>query len=527
MIARRSISWRLTVWFSSVLFVGLILFGAAMWLDLDRTLVTGRSRTLERRADRLAELLRSIDSDPPAERARKFQAFAEATGGGLIRVLHIDGSPALPSSPAAAAFPWPKLETAARERIQQADDSGQPYLVLTRRFSSVGEPLLLSVAASLEGNRPILHAFSIGLLAMAPALLILSAWGGYLLSRRALKPVDQIVAATRSIGLSSLSERLPVPQTRDELQRLSETQNEMLARLETAVGEIKRFTADASHELRHPLSFVRTVAELALRNPPADASSRTAFAEIVEECGKAQRLLEDMLTLARADAGNARLAFEPVDAAEVVQSVCEKARVMPAAHGHSIVVSVEGDAPFTVLADYSSLRRLVWILVENAAKYTPVPGQIEVAVADVSDGIAITVKDNGIGVSETDLPHIFERFYRADPSRSRVEGSGLGLAIGKWIADVHRARISVESAQAAGRVVKGMRSSQDLAAPGESVVRDSFQSPQAPGESVVRESLKSDRKGSVFQVVFPRFAESPHGGNESVRREYEFTPKTA
>lgn len=456
MIAGRSISSRLTMWFSSVFFAGLILFGAVMWFDLKDTLITGRSKTLERRADRLSDLLREIDQDSPAVRATKFKAFAEATGGGLIEVFRTDGTRALPSpSPAAQSFPWPNFPwsnfaAVDGDQFREVEFSGQPYLVLARPFAWGSQSLVVCAAASLEGNRPILRTFFAGLLWTVPALLALSSLGGYLLSRRALKPVDQITAATRSISASNFSERLPVPQTRDELQRLSETCNAMLARLESAVSEIKRFTGDASHELRSPLSFIRTVAEVALRNRGADPESRRAFEEIVEECGKASRVLEDLLTLARADAGSAHLAFEPIDVCELVMAVCDKARLPAAARDHTLAVSVNGAGHAYVRGDYSSLRRLIWVLIENAAKYTPSPGRIQVSVSAAASQVTISVQDNGIGISQIDLPHIFERFYRADPSRSHVEGSGLGLAIAKWIADVHDARLCVDSTEGVG-----------------------------------------------------------------------------
>jgi signal transduction histidine kinase len=219
----------------------------------------------------------------------------------------------------------------------------------------------------------------------------------------------------------------------------------MLARLESSVNEIKRFTADASHELRSPLSFIRTVAELALRNRQADAASRRAFEEIVETCGRTSRLLEDMLTLARADSGAEHLAFEWVDLAEVVSAVCDKARLLTHARGHALKLVLNGEPGATVWGDYSCLRRLAWILVENAAKYTPAPGTIEIGVTTSAERVILTVSDSGIGISDADLPHIFERFYRADPSRSQVEGSGLGLAIAKWIAETHNASISAMS----------------------------------------------------------------------------------
>ena len=454
-MAYRSISLRLTIWFSSVFFAGLALFGAVMWLDLQDTLTSGRSRTLERRADRLGDLLRDTQADSPGQRARKFRGFADATGGGLIEVFQTNGTRALPSPTAAAqAFPWPRVAPIDRDRFAEVTFLGQPYRVLAHPYPSGSEPLVLCAAAPLEGNRTVLHAFSAGLLWAIPALLAISALGGYLLSRRALKPVDRIIAATRSISVSNLSERLPVAETRDELQRLSETYNAMLARLESAVNEIKRFTGDASHELRNPVSFVLTTAELALRNQQIDAASQRAFEEIVAECRKASRLLKDMLTLARADAGNSRLAFEPVDLVELVKVVCSRARSLIDERGHTLTIHVGNSCHATVWGDYSSLNRLLWILLDNAAKYTPSPGAIQVTLAAGVEKVTVAVEDNGMGISAADLPHIFGRFYRADPSRSQVEGSGLGLSIATWIANVHQASLSADSKENAGSAFK-------------------------------------------------------------------------
>jgi heavy metal sensor kinase len=451
LIAYRSISLRLTAWFSSVHFAGLALFGAAMWLDLKNTLTSGRSHTLERRIERLTGLLRKTQSDSPADRERKFQAFATATGGGLIEVFQADGNRLLPSPTAAAqAFPWPPVDPTGSDTFREVTFLGQPYRILAHPLASGSKSLILYAAAPLDGNRTVLRAFTDGLLLSVPALLAAAAIGGYILSRRALQPVDRITAATRSISVSNLSERLSVPKTYDELQRLSETYNTMLARLESAVAEIKRFTGDASHELRNPVSFVRTTAELALRNRQIDAASRRAFEEIAAECGKASRLLEDMLTLARAEAGNARLAFEPVDLAQVMRTACQRARALAEKRGHTLVVNLEEDRPSTVWGDYSSLHRLLWILLDNAAKYTTAPGVIKVSLHANGKKATAAVEDNGKGIAAADLPHIFERFFRADQSRSEVEGFGLGLSIAKWIANVHQATLSVESKENAG-----------------------------------------------------------------------------
>jgi heavy metal sensor kinase len=455
LIAYRSISLRLTIWFSAVFFAGLALFGAVMWLDLKDTLTSGRSRTLERRAERLGDLLRDTLADQPSDRARKLQAFADATGNGLIEVFDANGTRALPSpTTAAQAFPWPRVAPMESDRFSEVKFQGQPYRILAHPFSLGSQALVLCAAAPLENNRLVLGAFSAGLLWAIPALLVISALGGYALSRKALRPVDEIVAATRSISFTNLSARLPVPETQDELQRLSETQNEMLARLESAVKEIKRFTDDASHELRSPVSFVRTTAELALRNRQIDAASRRAFEEIVAECGKASRLLKDMLTLARADAGNSRIAFEPVDVAEVVKAVCQRARPLAKQRGHTLTHHFEDGCCATVWGDYSSLQQLLWILLDNAVKYTPAPGTIKVTLTAARENVTVAVEDNGIGIPEADLPLIFGRFYRADPSRSQVEGFGLGLSIAMWMAGVHGAALSVDSRENEGSVFK-------------------------------------------------------------------------
>jgi signal transduction histidine kinase len=442
LLARRSISLRLTVWYSGVTFAALVLFGCGMWFVLQNTLTSGRSHTLVRRADRLGDLLSATRGLTAEQRARKFEAFADATGGGLIEVFRAHGERALPSPSAdSQVFPWPRAAPMDHDRFTEVTFQGQPYRVLARPFACDLGQVVLWMAAPLENNRQVLRAFTAGLLWTVPALLVISALGGYSLSRRALRPVDQITAATRSISVSNLSARLPVTGTRDELQRLSETCNEMLARLESAVHEIERFTADASHELRNPVSFVMTTAELALRNRQADPESRRAFEEIVAECGKANRLLRDMLILARADTGHARLAFEPVDLAEMLRAFSQKATLLAEERGHRLTIDFDGGGHATVLGDYASLHRLLWILVDNAAKYTPPQGTIGLRLAADGKEAVVTVEDNG-------------RFYRADKSRSQVEGAGLGLSIARWIVNVHGGSISAESREREGTVFR-------------------------------------------------------------------------
>jgi heavy metal sensor kinase len=446
-----SISLRLTIWFGGIFFLGWLLFGTVMWLNLKSTLKNERYQTLSRRIDRLQQLLNKSQDENEEDRGHDFADFARATGNGLAEIFGADGQRVFPSpSSAAKTFPWPAMKSGDSEQFVHVDSSGQTYWVLARPYTLGGRSLFLLTAGPEAGNLVVLHSFLMGLLASAPILLLISSAGGYLMSRKALKPVDRITATVRSISIRNLSERLPVAKTGDELQRLAETCNAMLQRLESAVGQIKQFTADASHELRGPLSFTRTVAEVALRNPKADAESRKAFEEIVEESAKASDLLEGMLTLARADANSFDAVLEQVDLAAVVQEACAMASRLAVERNLTLTVSAGPGISAFVLGDFSSLRRLVWILLDNALKYTPALGKVEVNLDLTAKEAVLQVSDNGIGIAQADLPHVFDRFYRTDPSRSQVEGSGLGLAIAKWIAEMHRAELSVVSREHKG-----------------------------------------------------------------------------
>ena len=446
-----SISLRLTLWFGGIFFLGWLLFGAAMLWNLRHMLVNERYGTLARREERLEKLLLAGQSHSEAERLRDFAGFARATGHGLCEILDEQRHPAYPvPNGEAQEFPWPQVKNTGAEQFEQVGGASGSWWVLGRPFSLGNEKLYLVDAAPEADNQAVLDWFLKGLLASIPPLLLISSAGGYFLSRRALLPVDRITASARTISITNLSQRLPVPRARDELQRLSETCNAMLERLEGAVSRIRQFTADASHDLRGPVSFMRTVAEVALRNPRIDSDSRQALTDIVEESVRTSLLLEDMLTLARADADRADVTLITLDLRCVIEEACEIARPLAAERQHVFFVDLDPSKNFRVLGDFASLRRLFWILLDNAVKYTPSPGRIEVSLSSSAHELVVAVRDNGIGISEKDLPRIFDRFYRADPSRGQIEGSGLGLSIAKWIAEIHRARLSVASAVHSG-----------------------------------------------------------------------------
>jgi signal transduction histidine kinase len=211
------------------------------------------------------------------------------------------------------------------------------------------------------------------------------------------------------------------------------------------VKRITQFTADASHDLRTPLALIRTNAELALRRPRSDSEYCEALGRILSTSEETTELIEQLLLLARADANVAQLKLEPTALSPVLQAVAQKANVLAAGKGlafsHSVVSS-----PHTLFANQAALERLLLTVLDNAIKYTPAGGRVSLGVRLENSEASIEITDTGIGISEKDLPHVFERFYRADHARSReTRGSGLGLSIAKWIAEIHHGSIDLRS----------------------------------------------------------------------------------
>lgn len=283
-----------------------------------------------------------------------------------------------------------------------------------------------------------------------PLLVLLAALLGFWLSGRSLAPVNRIIATAESIGAQNLSKRLEVPRTKDELQRLTLTLNAMLARIEASFNKITQFTADASHDLRTPVAVIRTSAELALRKKRTESEYHEALDKILSTSLEASELLENLLALARADAGVLNVELHPLELGAHVRKVQERAVLLSADKALDIRLQTPA-RPVWVKADALSLDRLLLILVDNAIKYTPRGGRCEIALSQDHDKARITVSDSGIGIAQDDLQHVFDRFYRADRARSKnVPGAGLGLAIARWITDIHGGKIVVESVPGTG-----------------------------------------------------------------------------
>ena len=286
------------------------------------------------------------------------------------------------------------------------------------------------------------------MLLIAPIILLGSALVGYWLAGTALRPVQGIMDEVEAISDgTSLHRRLAVPLSGDEVARLVLTLNGMLARLERSFASLHRFTADASHELKTPLMVLRAGVERALVHPAVPGEILQSLDETLAQINEMTELVESLLTLARADEGRAPLAVEESDLRELVGDAVETAGMLGEDSGVT-VTSTMPDHPVKLAVDRHRIRELLLNLVTNAIKYTPQGGSIDLALAEQDDAVTLTVRDTGIGIAPGDLPHIFERFWRADPARSRTgerPGVGLGLAITKWIAEAHGGSITVQS----------------------------------------------------------------------------------
>jgi len=287
-----------------------------------------------------------------------------------------------------------------------------------------------------------------------PLLVVLASLLGYWLSGRSLAPVKRIIDTAERIGVDSLSQRLEVPRPRDELRRLTEALNAMLERIDTSFKRITQFTADASHDLRTPVSVIRTVAEVTLRKPRTNAQYTEALAKILRTSEETTILLENLLTLARADAGAMGMELRVLDLDIHVRKAQERAILL--AEGKSLDIDLRTPGgPVWVRADAIAIDRLLLILLDNAIKYTPEGGFCDIELLAVSAGIQILIRDSGVGIPEHELSLIFERFYRADSTRSReTGGAGLGLAIARWIAEMHGGTITAESQVGTGSLFR-------------------------------------------------------------------------
>ncbi len=285
------------------------------------------------------------------------------------------------------------------------------------------------------------------MLVVAPFLIVLSIIFSWVIAGRVFRPIDRMVDQVEAITDGrSLHRRLAIGAAGDELARLSSTLNAFIERLETSFGALRRFTADASHELKTPLTVMRADVERAMSSTSNRTERAIALEEALQQLTRMADLVESLLTLARADEGRFDLYREPVALAELTREVVETARLL--GEDGNLIIDAPNIEEAEVQGDPGRLRQLLLNLVTNAIKYTPNGGRVEILLTRVAEHAVLTVRDTGIGIAAADLPFVFERFWRADRVRSRAAdrgGFGLGLAISQWIAQAHSGTLTVQS----------------------------------------------------------------------------------
>ena len=348
--------------------------------------------------------------------------------------------------------PHPPLDLGSEIRFETGGPTTFPIRIAWQKATISGRTFILGAADPMAKYEGVLTAFTSALLFSAPVIVLVAALCAVWLSRRALAPVARITDDARAITESNLSARLAVPKSRDELQQLSETLNQMLARIEQSFMRTRQFTADASHELRAPMTLIYTAAQYALRRPRRREELVETLETILRESRRTATLIDELLALARGDAGGEVVPFETLDVRTLVQEAAEQARAMAEVRHISVKVQLDADGLF-VQGSEANLSRLLLILVDNAIKYTPGGGTVTLAAERQVSAVTIAVADTGVGIAPDDLPHIFERFWRADKVRSRdVSGAGLGLPIARQIAEQHGAQLDVWSEAGRGSV---------------------------------------------------------------------------
>lgn len=482
-----SVRVRLTLWYTGVLALVLVCLAAGTYWLVERTtdrrtfislaeisqgfLTTLQSEYKDQLNEKAPDPLRAAAEESVQEFRLRDHRFAVLDSAG--NVLAENQALPAPRQPAGAA-PQPEISAemlrnlvagtaGAPRRLQDLTLGKERFRARVLQADVGGAPISIVTLQSLESERDLLEDIRATLLWVIPATLLIASVGGYFLARKSLAPVVAMSEKAARMSARNLHERLPVQNARDELGYLAGTFNGLLERLERSFEQQRRFMADASHELRSPVSVIRGEAEVALSRARQPEEYRESLAIALDEARRLSQIVDDLLTLARADAGEYPLRLRDFYLEEVASDCVRAARSAAAARG--IALSYEPDGEMPIHADEALVRRLAMNLLDNAIKYTPEGGKIGVACARAGGEYSFTVKDSGPGIPVEAREKIFERFFRLDPARTHsgggssgpvetaaatTSGAGLGLAIARWIAEAHHGRLVLAHSDASG-----------------------------------------------------------------------------
>ena len=443
MFRTRSIRLSLTVWHMSALVIVLLAYALGVFAFVRRNL----SNTLDERlhddfewAAAMADVnpdgsLKWFDEDPNGDQPGAWlQAWSD---GRLIFRTAVAERNAIPGAEQLAAKP--------DHHIVAVQTPAATARVLTQAANIYGRAVVLQVARTETAMRSELRDLMLLLLLGLPAGVAASGATGYFVARRALRPVDRMTRQAQTITAARLGDRLPVDNPRDELGRLASVFNGMLGRLESSFGQMRRFAADVSHALRTPLTAMRTVGEVTLRGPEDPDAYKAALGSMLEDVDRLTTVIDRLLAMARAEAGQLASSREAVDLWDLAEGVAGELRVLAEEKRQTLTVVTHGRPQGA--ADPLVLRQSVVNLVDNAIKYTPEGGAVRLELWDDPAAAVVEVSDNGPGIPAQAQSRVFDRFYRgpSSPRASASPGSGLGLSIAKWAVEANGGTLKVRS----------------------------------------------------------------------------------
>jgi len=456
----KTVRTRLTLLYSGILFLILVIFSAALLAYFHQNLKRSLDQAILTRTAAMEHSIEESGGHIDLSEIQEMDTFESSSLPKFIQIMNRDGQILVKSlnlgdfSLTPSPEQWKRIlgnQTVFGTR-QFPGKQGIRYACVPFHWRGKLKYILI-VGMSLESIQRPVDRLRMALLLFIPILLILAGFGGWFLAGKSLRPLKDLTQRARTITVHHLNQPLAISNAGQEIQELIDVFNEMIRRLDTSFRQIKQFTADASHELRTPLTVIKGESEVALRAERDPEVYRETLRRILEEADYMTRIVESLLFLSRIDAGQLQLRMEPVNLSELAAHVVDELNFL--AREKNIRLTCHFNKSTTVLGDAERLEQVIKNLADNSLKYTEPGGEVVIDVSREGSQVILRVSDTGIGIPVSDLPHVFNRFYRVDKSRSRkIGGSGLGLSIVKWIVEAHRAQIDIQSEEGKGTTVR-------------------------------------------------------------------------
>ncbi len=452
---------RVTAWYVGLLAAALIVFGASLYLGLERYLDNSLQHSLSSDAQSISESF-VAQFEPKGVKwliDEVGESYAPESGGRFVRISRSNGEVLFQSGDtrdqniiASGISPPPVSRSQPGLRRERQDGNRTVEIYSLPYTSPAGGKYIIETGASLKPMERLLGSLLVTLLILTPLVLLIAAVGGYVLMVQPLKPIESLTVMAERIGTGDLGERFPIIASGDELERLSLALNSMIGRLEDALAHNRRFSEDVSHELRTPLTILRGELEHVIQLRSLEPGVTDAVGSALEETERMSRIVESLLEISRLNSGLSGIALKSFDLQQLAATTTEQMRLLGEERKITLRC-IAGPAVMTV-GDESRLKQVLVNLLDNAIKYTGAAGHVDVATR-VQNGFAVLeVSDDGIGITAESLPHVFDRFYRAEKARSRGSaGAGLGLSIVRAICRAHEGAVSIVSSEGKGTTV--------------------------------------------------------------------------